>query len=1236
MSSNPRAGSLPLLFMTRLHLRKLQAFAVLVALAVSAGTPALAAADNPYDARQRERAQEAVRQGRSARGILPLLEMWRDWDWATPSATAAELERLAADRRLSPARRAYAGALLSRARLRTGDLDASRRLVDELGYVRSWRVVGPFDNEGKQGFDRETAVESDRLGPWDADARFPGRERSVAWRAYPDVSHYGYVDLDAVLRPNANVCGYAETFVHSERAQPLGLWVGNGGAVKVWWNGEQVLSDEVTRQPDPDRHVAVVGAHAGWNRVLVKACVAETTWGFFLRVADPQGGPARGVRADASAHRDVTAGHAAVRLPRPPRTDLASLEQAAGGSRPSAGALFDLARFLAWTGADDPAEHRARQLAARAADQDPIVQRLALAAALAAERGEVQRFATRAIEIAPTDPDALLLHARVRATGPDPVEALAVLDRIPPGGVVAMQAAVLRAAILRDLDFPESAMRVVDDASAVAPGAPAWIEQRALAADAAARADRVVELRREAVAARHDDVSSRRALIVDALRRGDEDVVREHLAALDELLPGSAQNALYAAAIQEGIGDDDAALEALVRARAVAPEEASLAAAHGRLLLRLGRRDAAAATLREALALRPQDADTRELLEQIEPEQRPDEAYAVAPRELLARRSERSGYPVTVLEDLTVNTVYQNGLGSSFKQLAVQVHDDEGARQWRTHSIQFDPDAQRVDVRQARVYRADGRVLEATETFEQQLGEPWYRIYYDTRALVVVFPSLEPGDTVEIQYRVDDVAHRNLFADYYGDLTFLQGFSPIERLDYVLIAPKSRQLYFNEPALEGLRRERTERGDTQVHHFVAEDVPAIRSEQGMPGMTEVAPYLHVSTYRTWEDVGRWWWGLVQDQLQADDHLRSVVRELVADAPDLRTKVQRIHEWVVRNTRYVGLEFGIHGYKPYRVPLIVQRGFGDCKDKASLLYTMFREAGIDARIVLLRTRRNGSIDDLPASLAVFDHAIAYVPELDLYLDGTAEHSGTTELPAMDQGVTVLVVGPEDARLTRTPVLSPDHNRRTRSMDVRLAADGSAEVEVAERIVGAEAPRYRNVYQSGGTRHDRLERALRATFPGLVLESQTMQNLEDLESPIEVEYRARVPQLARRDGSGLRVPPTVLEDLLRGLAPRAARRYPLELGSTSAYVEERTVHVPSGHRAAVLPDGGEAESEFGLLRMRVENDGRQIRTRTELELRADRVPPDRYPAFRQWVERADAILRQQIVLAPETDR
>ncbi len=657
-----------------------------------------------------------------------------------------------------------------------------------------------------------------------------------------------------------------------------------------------------------------------------------------------------------------------------------------------------------------------------------------------------------------------------------------------------MDAAVLRADLIEGLGLPYTSRAIIEAAYAHAPGAPRWLGLRVHAAEATGARDRSMAYAAEALRARFDDQSTRELLVQDAILRGDVDHATPLIEDYVALGNDHAGHLLHVADWYEALGREDAAMGQYRAAMELAPEDAAVRVAYAHALLRSGQESLAVDALRSALALRPQDAETRELLESIQPEERIDEAFAVSEEELLSRVREESGYASRILEELTVNTVYENGLGSSFHQIAAQLVTDQGAREWRTYPIQFDPDVQRVTVRVARVYR-DGRRLEAGDSFEQQLGEPEYRIYYDTRAFVIVFPDLEPGDVVEVRYRIDDVAERNLFDDYYGALHYLGGERPIARLDYVLMTPASRRFYFNEPRLASLAHEtRTEDG-VRTDHFHATDLPALRPEDGMPGRTEVLPYLHVSTFESWNDVGRWWWGLVHDQLYADEHLRTVVHQLVDGVTDVRERVRRIYRWVIDNTRYVGLEFGIHGFLPYRVPQIVQRGFGDCKDKASLIYTMLTEAGIDARLVLLRTRRNGAITDLPASLAIFDHAIAYVPELDLYLDGTAEFSGTTDFPTMDQGVTVLVVGPDGAELRQSPRHPPEHDRRTRMLTVDLAPDGSARIEGRETVLGSEAPSFRSTYQTEGTRHERFERQLRSIFPGIEVSREQFEHLAD---------------------------------------------------------------------------------------------------------------------------------------------
>jgi len=379
-------------------------------------------------------------------------------------------------------------------------------------------------------------------------------------------------------------------------------------------------------------------------------------------------------------------------------------------------------------------------------------------------------------------------------------------------------------------------------------------------------------LQKKLLTVRADDVGARRVLIADALQRASIPEVHEQLEAFGEIAYGTTQTLLYVASIYDALGRDDLVLATYRAGIDLVPEASELYTAYGRALLRADQPELAAEALTHALALRPQDAGTRELLEQIRPRARPDEAYAINAEELLKLRTGKNGYSATVLAALQVNTVFENGLGSSFFQHAAEVHDDEGARQYRTFPIQYDPDAQRVDIRLARVYRKDGRVLEAVRSFEQALGEPWYRIYYDTRAMVVVFPDLHPGDVVEIRYRVDDVAHRNLFADYYGDLHPLQRYTPTQRSEYVLITPVSRKFYVHKPEIKGLMHNQTVEGSRRIDHFRIDALPAIVGEANMPGITETSPNLHVSTYDSWLSVGRWYWGLIRDQLYADASL----------------------------------------------------------------------------------------------------------------------------------------------------------------------------------------------------------------------------------------------------------------------------------------------------------------------------------------------------------------------------
>jgi transglutaminase-like putative cysteine protease len=596
-----------------------------------------------------------------------------------------------------------------------------------------------------------------------------------------------------------------------------------------------------------------------------------------------------------------------------------------------------------------------------------------------------------------------------------------------------------------------------------------------------------------------------------------------------------------------------------------------------------------------------------------------------------------------VLLDRRVVRVHRNGLAETFAQRVVAVKTDRGAEDNKQFYVRYTPGVEEVEIRQARIFRrgSDGllQILDAGERDDEDLSEPWYGLYYDNRAVVVRFEGLHAGDILEVQYLVDDVSAKNQMADYFGDLQFIAEDIPKKSWDYTLIGPRDRTFYTNTPHLPGLEQTATEENGEQVRRFAARDVARTSAEPAMPGYTEIAPYLHVSTYASWHDVGVWYWRLIEEQMVPDDSIRKAARAVLERGMSDIERVRAIHGLVVSGTRYVGLEFGIHGFQPYKVTQVLARKFGDCKDKATLMVALLREASIDAELVLLRTRRGGRIEAAPASLAIFDHAIVYVPKLDVYLDGTAEFAGTGELPSQDQGVTVLRVGPLGATLTETPVLPSSQNRAVRRWTAILQASGEARVTESLTISGQAAPEWREHYQTPGERLDRYAKVWTGRYPGSSLVSVDMPGIEDRNQPVSVDSVATVPRLGQivargADGTASEIDLAVTvrdADFSRTYARLSERKEDLVIAYPWQHDEELVFRLPPGWEIASVPAARAAESPFGRfeLTLSVEHAG-EIRVRSLLDVTRHRIAPADYPAFRAFLSEIDAALASHIAI------
>ncbi|HEX7669074.1 MAG TPA: DUF3857 domain-containing protein [Polyangiaceae bacterium] len=1189
-----------------------------------------------------------------------LRAVWDTWDRSDPEQVEDILVRAARGGKLDPGASAYAGLLSSYARLRRGDVAAATAKIRALGYVDRWLLVGPFDDEGKAGLSAVYGPETDFDKPIVPGRAYSGKERPVRWRVVPGAFPFGYVDAESLVRPDRKICVYATSFVSQKpgASRALSVFAGAGGAFKVFWNGAPVITDEAERRFDAERFMAHVELRSGPNNLTVKACGEEAAPVFAVRLADASGRPdaslewTNSIETSAAAAETVRAARVAKApaTPKPGKADgpfgrglggpIPEFERRTSALHPSASDLEAYARYLDATGGDDPATHRARNLARQAAEAEPTIPRLLLAAALAEDKNQRARWIERAEALVPpkAEKDARVLLARAAwaREGLGFRQAFPLYERVlrgDPDNVAAVRGEV---ELLNEVGLRRTALELLERTVERNPKSVLLLNMYASELRALGRLTEAAEAESRYSAFRFDDRTLLGRLTDLGIARRNTDATSHWIDRLLAVEPDGQWALGTAARAYRALGQPERAVAAFQRALDLAPEDVGTLRSLADLEGELGRRDEQMALLGRVLQVEPQNKDVREYVEHLEPKgSRLDEGFAwTEDRFLKERHAARAGQNRRTLLDLTVTTMFENGLSSKFRQVVFQPLSEAAAALARQYAFQYQADDERVQLRGARVFRGDGTVDEAVESGEGAADDPGIAMYTSARTFYVQFPRLEPGDVVELRYRVDTMSAQNQMADYFGEVAYLQSSDPVGHAEYVLVTPKSRKLYFDAQRIPNLKETTEERGDRAVYRFFADSVPALTGEPAMPPWPSVAGFVHASTFQSYKELGRWYWGLVHDQFDLDDETRKLARKISAGKTTPLDKVRAVYDWVVQNTRYVALELGIYGYKPHRCVQTVSRGWGDCKDKATVIVTLLQELGIDSTIVIVRSGMRGEFDSKVASLAPFDHAIAYVPSLDLYLDGTAEYTGSSELPAMDAGALALRVNHGETEVVHLPVPDPVRNARHREIVATVHKDGSAQLEVNLDTQGVAAAGWRRRFHADSTRRDRVTEELGGEFPGFELlpgpEAVTGSNMDDLELPVSIKIRASASRFGREEGSNLSVPVTPSFRLSPTYASLSTRKLSVRVPPLGTLDDTFIVKLPPGAKIVSAPPRVVGTGPFGSYSVTVEEQPSKVVVKSRVTVTATTIPPEKYVAWKQFTAEGDSALTPRLVI------
>lgn len=591
--------------------------------------------------------------------------------------------------------------------------------------------------------------------------------------------------------------------------------------------------------------------------------------------------------------------------------------------------------------------------------------------------------------------------------------------------------------------------------------------------------------------------------------------------------------------------------------------------------------------------------------------------------------------------DCTKVWVNADGSGETLKRYRVALLSDRAVRQYAQDETVYNLGYDTVEVIAARVHLPDGSIIDVDTSAIKDVPLPAYGKFFlqNVREKIITFPALQIGAEIEVQTR--EITHEPPMDGQYNMSEYFEHTDPLQTKHVEVSLPNSMPLQWKVRG-SGVVHAEGNVDDRTVHTWSIHDVEQVVPEPGMPPFPEVARQLLATTIPDWETWSKWYTELAEPEMLADSSIKAEVAELVK-GKSRDEAIRAIFQFVSNRIRYVdtALTGRKAGYKPESASVTYRNKYGVCRDKAALMVTMLREAGVESNITLMNP--SWKIDEeLPVDQ--FNHAIVTVWEngKEIYIDPTVEKT-TEYLAANEQDRAVLTCTQEGHDLAWTPVEDPSKNLYQVAANSKVDENGALKSTVTISSQGFPDLVLRSYLQSISPQEREIlfQNFVQSLSPRAILVESSVSDLTDLDKSLVIKLEVSAEDYVIKAGSywlmnsiaqGRKL--DFLSSWLLSGSELTDRRYPLRLESTFAVQMSETVEYPKGFNVRSLPEQVDIKQDEFRLSRTCQSSGQKVTVKQALELIALDIPLSRYGELLQLVNRLEALERGKVVLTTKS--
>jgi tetratricopeptide (TPR) repeat protein len=383
------------------------------------------------------------------------------------------------------------------------------------------------------------------------------------------------------------------------------------------------------------------------------------------------------------------------------------------------------------------------------------------------------------------------------------------------------------------------------------------------------------------------------------------------------------------------------------------------------------------------------------------------------------------------------------------------------------------------------------------------------------------------------------------------------------------------------------------------------------------------PSVQITTFRNWDEIAQWYRGLEDPAAEPSAEIRSLAEKLTQGAVAPADKTRILYNYVATKIRYVGLDFGIGRYQPHAAADILENGYGDCKDKHTLLAAMLSSIGIKAYPALVNSARE--IDpDLP-SPSEFDHVVTVVPQGNgaTWLDTTAEvlPFGFVTLNLRDHN-SLVISDDGPVKLVKAPADSPVPTFMDFQIIGKLDAAGTLTAKIEVQFRGDFEVAFREAFRSipQSRWKDGVQGMSGQWGFGGTVDDVTVSSPEKTDEPFHISYTYLRKEFSDWPNKRITAPfPSILA-YVRDEKELAA--VPVELGPPGKFTFHAEIELPDGLAPVIpVPDKVSYKKDYADYGAEYSVTGNTLKVERHAVTSVQEVPANRraeYITFRKSVE------------------